>query len=216
MSCRVSQSNPSTLISIHFIAWKFLIRFYHSLSVPEISLASQWVGTVYRDMSNEALVLNGRLLCVCVCVCVCARVFVCVSARACVCVCACVCARADAEVGWQRVKCSLSAIKIRQTSEVLKTVDSCVHECLVSDDISASARIFIHSESSSRKVEKWFHEWGITTSLGTLQHHRIVRQIWSIWSRRLVVKEFSSSSSMEYVLCRLFCSLALASLLVQR
>ncbi len=39
------------------------------------------------------------------------------------------CARADAEVGWQRVKCSLSAIKIRQTSEVLKTVDSCVHEC---------------------------------------------------------------------------------------
>lgn len=91
-----------------FIAWKYLVRLYHSLSVLERSHTSKWVVTSLFIGSIE-ICLMRHLSCTAVC---------------CVCVCECVCA--DVEVGWQRVKCSLSAIKIRQTSEVLKTVDSSV------------------------------------------------------------------------------------------
>lgn len=85
------------------------------------------------DVSNEALVLYGSPRCVWVRVCVCA----------------------DVEVGWQRVKWSrLSAIKIRQTSQVLKTVDSsdCLPMCTVrvfwqmrsQRILTASVQTFIH------------------------------------------------------------------------
>ncbi|KAL1268056.1 hypothetical protein QQF64_033419 [Cirrhinus molitorella] len=118
-----------------------------------------------RDLSNEALVLYGSLLC--------ARVSVC----------------ADVEVGWQRVKCSLSAIKIRQTSEVLKTVDSSVRVLMYLDDLKLIA---------GKLCAYWT---GLLLRLKSC-------------CERVLQK--STSRSMDYFLFRLFCSLALASLLVQR